>query len=263
MCRHAAPDEHQRTGLRLLRRADQAPFSYRERELIDLLHRQIAIPLRLRYALTCAQRERDALRAGMDLMQQPVFLLDAHARVVTCNRAATTLAREGRQVRLAGDQLLPGHLMDHASWIPAAIARLRPPSSRSHLETLPGRRKGPPRHYGILSLLDERKVSSAAVALLTLIDMQQPAPRHTLGELRRAFDFTAAEARIADALMADMGTEDISNTFLIRRDTVRSHIKRLLAKTGTHGHADLQKLLLRISPNFTTLQQKDVTSASR
>ncbi len=263
LCRYAAPDERQRTGLRLFRRADQAPFSCQERELIDLLHSQIAVPLRLRYALSEARRERDALRAGMDLMNQPVFLLDAHARVVACNRAATTLAREGRQVRLADDQLLPGRLMDHASWVPAAIERLHHPTSRSHLEALPGRRKGPPHHYGILSLLDERKPSSAAVALLTMIDTRQPAPRHTLDELRRAFDFTGAEARIADALMAGMGTEEISNTFLIRRDTVRSHVKRLLAKTGTHGHADLQKLLLRISPNFSTLRQKDVTSASQ
>ena len=263
LCRHATLGKHQHTDLRLFRRADQAPFSWQERELVDLFHNQIAPPLRLRHELASVRRERDALRAGIDLMNHAVFLLNANARVITCNRAAKALTREGRQLRLVDEQLLPGHLMDHASWIPAALARLRHPTSRSHLEALPGRRKGPPRHYGILSLVDERHSGSDAAALLTLMDVQQPAPRHTLDELRRTFDFTAAEARIADAMVAGMGTEQISTAFLIRRDTVRSHIKRLLSKTGTHGHVELQKLLLRISPNFTTLQQKSVTSASQ
>lgn len=264
LCRYAATGEHQRTGLLLFRRADQVPFSRQERELIDLFHDQIAIPLRLRCALTQARRERDALRAGMDLVNQPLFLLDARARVIACNRAADRLAREGRQVRIVNGQLQPGRLMDHASWVPAAIARLRHHAERAHLEALPNRRRnGPPQHYGILSLLDPRGAGSDATALLTLVDRRQPAPRHTIEELCRALGFTCAEARIADALMAGMGTEDISNIFLIRRDTVRSHVKRLLAKTGTQGHADLQKLLLRLSPNFVTLRQKAVTSASQ
>ena len=218
--------------------------------------------LALRKSLEEARSEREALRAALDLKNHAVFLLDAHAHIVTCNRAAERLAREARQLRIVDGRLQPGRLLDHVSWIPAALARLRHPASRSHLETLPGRRKSPPRHFGILSLLDERKPSGTAVAMLTLLDMQQPVPRHAQDELRRAFDFTAAEARIADALMSGMDTEDISNTFLIRRDTVRSHIKRLLSKTGTHGHADLQKLLLRISPNLVTLRQKDAPSAS-
>lgn len=54
-----------------------------------------------------------------------------------------------------------------------------------------------------------------------------------------------------------MGTDDIAEAFGIRRDTVRSHIKRLLAKTGTRGNAELQKLLLRIAPDLVPLQRKN------
>ncbi|MCX7557377.1 helix-turn-helix transcriptional regulator [Xanthomonadaceae bacterium JHOS43] len=264
LCHYAALDEHNRTCLRLLRRADQAPFSPDERSLLDLYCSQITLTLRQRHMLLQARHERDALQASVDLMNQPVFLFNSHARVIACNRAATTLAREGRQIRLADGQLLPGRLVDHASWLPQALERLRNSESRSHLQVLPSRGKGRSPYYGVLSwLAGDNKPPGPAVALLTLIDMQQSAPRHSTDELCRAFAFTRAEARIADALIAGMDTEEISNTFLIRRDTVRSHIKRLLAKTGTHGHADLQKLLLRISPNFTTLQQKSVNGTAK
>lgn len=263
LCHYAELDADHRTGLRLFRRSDQTPFSRCERELLDLFHSQIAIALRHRHALAQARHERDALQAGVDLLNQPLFLLDGRARVIACNRAATALAREGRQLELVDGQLLPGRQLDHASWVSAAISRLHHTSARSHLQPLPGQQKGPPRHYGLLSALPgNHKATNTAAALLTLIDMQQAAPRHAPEELRRAFDFTAAEARIADALMTGLDTEEISSTFLIRRDTVRCHIKRLLAKTGTPGHAALQKLLLRLSPNFVTLQQKNPTAGS-
>ena len=44
LCRHAILGKHQHTDLRLFRRADQAAFSWQERELVDLFHNQIAPP---------------------------------------------------------------------------------------------------------------------------------------------------------------------------------------------------------------------------
>ena len=99
---------------------------------------------------------------------------------------------------------------------------------------------------------------SNARVLLVPIDNQQPAARHDPEVLRELFGFTATEARIANALVGGMSTEEISQAFLVRPDTVRTHVKRLLAKTGTRSHAELQKLLILLTPNLVALAHANV-----
>jgi DNA-binding CsgD family transcriptional regulator len=75
--------------------------------------------------------------------------------------------------------------------------------------------------------------------------------------LRDLFGFTAAEARVANALLVGQTVEDISRETDVRCDTVRSHVKRMLAKTGTRRQGDLQKLLVKALPNVRGLQAGD------
>lgn len=251
-----------RVRLWLYRSAGEAAFSAAERATLDLFMLHVAAKVRQRRALQRTERERDALRACMDTWTQPVFVLDAHAHLISCNSAAAALLRDGRRLSLRGGRLYPGRLMDHASWLPEALesvlARTRSPHQpATHLEPLPLKRAGAALNFGLLSALGSaRQAGHGAAALLMMIDLQQAVPRHKVNELTRVFGFTQTEARVANALVAGLGTDDISQAFLIRRDTVRTHIKRLLGKTGTHSHAEFQKLLLRLSPPLVGLNQK-------
>ena len=256
------------TSLHLFRSAGQTAFSQNESNCLDHLHAHIVLWLRQRWASTALRQERDALQMALDVQATPVFLLDSHAKVLACNHAANLQLREGRRLSLTDNTLLSGSQMDHASWIPEAIKRLMCPasnaeSSQIHLEPLPCSQTRHARHYGVLARVAHNANAYAnsntntATAMLTLIDTRPPVARHAPSELRRVFGFTGAEAKVADALVAGMGTDDIAEVFGIRRDTVRSHIKRLLAKTGTRGNAELQKLLLRIAPNLLPLQRKN------
>lgn len=265
---HASLIRAQRTSLHLFRRAGRAPFSPAERACLDLFHLHLTSRLRQQRAHDQARSERDVLQCSLNLLHRPVFLLDAYARMVACNSAASALARDGACLRLDGDHLLPGRACDHASWIPAAVKKLlgadpRRRTSESHLQALHGARIGPTRHFALLVRLRGGRECGVAAAYLTLIDTEQAAACHPPDELSRIFGFTRAEARIADALVAGMGTEEISQVFEIRRDTVRSHIKRLLAKTGTRGNAELQKLLLRIAPPYVPLQRRSAPIRGR
>lgn len=258
----------QRTSLHLFRRADRPAFSRTERACLDLFHLHLIGRLRQQCAHDQARHERDALQCSLNLLHRPVFLLDAYARTVACNSAASALAREGTRVRLAGDHLLPGQECDHASWIPAAIKKLLATDARRHptesyLQPLHGARSGPTRHFGLLVRLHGGHDCGVAVVYLILIDTEQAAACHRPDELSRALGFTRSEARVADALIAGLGTEEIAEVFDIRRDTVRSHIKRLLAKTGTRGNAELQKLLLRIAPPYIPLQRQSAPAPRR
>lgn len=265
---HASLIRAQRTSLHLFRRAGRAPFSPAERACLDLFHLHLIGRLRQQRAHDQARSERDILQCSLNLLHRPVFLLDAYARMVACNSAASALARDGARVRLDGDHLIPGQDCDHASWIPAAVKKLlgadtRRHASESHLQALRGARTGPIRHFGLLVRLRGGQDCGLAAAYLTLIDTEQAAACHRPDELSRTFGFTRAEARIADALVAGLGTEEIAQVFEIRRDTLRSHIKRLLAKTGTRGNAELQKLLLRIAPPYVPLQRRSAPTRGR
>lgn len=260
LCHHAAVSSGHYTSLHLFRGADQPTFTPEEQACLDHVHAHVVLWLRQRWANRIVQRERDALQAALDLHVAPVFLLDTHAHLVACNQRARRLLQDGWRMRLIDNVLLPGSQMDHASWLTEASERLLsaadPASSQTWLQPLPASQSRSIRHYGVLAAVSQGANTHAAAMILTLIDTQLPAARHSPAELRRVFGFTGAEARIADALLAGMGTAEISEAFGIRRDTARSHIKRLLAKTGTRGNTELQKLLLRLAPDIAPLQRK-------
>ena len=64
--------------------------------------------------------------------------------------------------------------------------------------------------------------------------------------LRSAFQLTAAEARLASCLTAGEGITAASDRLAISRETVRTQLRVIFAKTGTRRQAELTALLTRI-----------------
>lgn len=62
-------------------------------------------------------------------------------------------------------------------------------------------------------------------------------------KLRAAFHLTPAEAKIAALLAAGVDPGSISDELQISRETVRTHIKAIFAKTETHRQAELVAVL--------------------
>lgn len=75
------------------------------------------------------------------------------------------------------------------------------------------------------------------------------APEAPLTEmLHGLFDLTPAEARVARALAAGLSIDEISLRGAISRETVRTQLKGVMAKTATTRQADLVRLLAGASP---------------
>jgi DNA-binding CsgD family transcriptional regulator len=64
--------------------------------------------------------------------------------------------------------------------------------------------------------------------------------------LGQAFQLTAAEARLASSLTAGDGIDAASARLAIGRETARTQLRAILAKTGTHRQAELTALLSRL-----------------
>jgi DNA-binding CsgD family transcriptional regulator len=92
-----------------------------------------------------------------------------------------------------------------------------------------------------------RDIFAAADILLVLTAVV--APNAPLTEmLHGLFDLTPAEAKVARGLAAGLSVEEISLRGAISRETVRTQLKGVMAKTATSRQADLVRLLAGASP---------------
>jgi DNA-binding CsgD family transcriptional regulator len=88
-----------------------------------------------------------------------------------------------------------------------------------------------------------------ASAQVLLVLTAVVAPEAPLTEmLHGLFDLTPAEARVARALAAGLSIDEISLKSATSRETVRTQLKGVMAKTATTRQADLVRLLAGASP---------------
>lgn len=83
----------------------------------------------------------------------------------------------------------------------------------------------------------------AARLQLTLCDPERQALDP--GLLQPMFDLTSSEAAVACALAGGLSTAQVAHRLGVQANTVLAHVKRALAKTGTHRQAEMVSLLLR------------------
>jgi len=84
----------------------------------------------------------------------------------------------------------------------------------------------------------------AAIVFVSDPDAQ---PRSLNGALRRLYGLTHAEARVAERLCCGESLEEISDDTATSLNTVRTHVKRALMKTGTTRQAQLVALALGLA----------------
>ena len=86
----------------------------------------------------------------------------------------------------------------------------------------------------------------AAAALVSVIDLAaRPAP--LAPHLTKLFDLSKAEIALALALFEGKRPEDIALERGVRISTIRSQLRSILAKTGTHRQSELMRLLARLT----------------
>ncbi len=170
------------------------------------------------------------------------------------------MLRAGDVFALSNGRLRPARSSD-PDWLGRALADLVIASrARGGDATcclaVPGRTTRPPLH-AILTLLPEtpgRAADGETRIALILRDLRHALPHFEVEQLKNLFGFTTAEARVANALLSGQSIETIAKSGDVRRDTIRAHVKRMLAKTGTKRQSDLQKLLVKALPNLRSLQ---------
>lgn len=186
----------------------------------------------------------------LDRLAMGVVLLDAHRRVLYANAAARHHSRDGGPLRLrhAG---LSAVSQPHAQKLgelvrlallgaPAGTMSIPQTTESNPLTLLVTPLRG--RDIGRLSDLGMRD----AAVLIFLID---PANKHGLPEtwVRDAYGLTPAEAKVALAAGSGVPIPEVARQLGISPNTVKTHLRKVFAKTATTRQAELARLMASLA----------------
>lgn len=242
----AARDDF-RAAFNMCRSARRGMFDPDEQRLLEWLSphlcRSVTLGFRIDGYLAMQQAAFDVL----DRLADGIAVLDRKARVLFVNAAARRMAEEG-VLRL--HQSVGTHSSAHSQRLNELI--------RSALQGAAGGTMSLPRQLDgrLLTILvsairskDLGRLSDAGVkdaaVLLFVVD---PAKRRSipLGQIMDAYGLTHAEARVALAASSGNTVLETAQSLKLSPNTIKTHLRRVFAKTATGRQAELAGLIASI-----------------
>jgi DNA-binding CsgD family transcriptional regulator len=218
-----------------------------ERSKVALLLPHLQRALRLGRRLSALSQAHAAALQALDRVDTGVIVVDERCRVMLSSAMADTLLRGNSELAVHGGCLVLQQpaLRDALSAQVRAAVNVAQGEPRDAAAALCVPRPG--RLPLVLEIAPLRPTTSVfgdqgPAALVFIRDPEAPAD---LDKLRGLFDLTPTEAAVAAALAQGRSLEGIASGLGIGLATVRSHLKRILAKTGTHRQAEVVALLAR------------------
>ena len=230
-----------------LRAEQDGPFGERAFAILRPLMPHLRRAALLQREVTSLRARLAAFTSYLDRSPLPFLLTDARGRVLYANAAAHQIAGGKDGITITSGQLSVMSPRNRAAFgkaiEEAATGRGRP-LCRIEVER-PTPDKAP---YRLLLM----PVPAAAglfqpTAAVLIVDTEaRPELDHeVLGEL---FFLTPAEARVTAKLGVGHSAEEIAEETGVSLETVRTHIRRVLSKTGTGRQGELISLVLRTAP---------------
>ena len=212
------------------------------RSFVSQLQRAFA----LHKQFTQLRGQHSAISDVLNRLPFGVLFVDAHGHVVARNIRARQIAEESdglvidRSVLTASSAREASKLRelivrattaakDEVTGAPMNITR---PSMRRPLTVL----------VGSLTLVDKSEGTAAPAAVVFVAD---PEDDYDIAEetVLHFFDLTPAEARLLVALVNGAHLAEVSETFHVTKNTLKTQLNQIFRKTGTSRQADLIKLV--------------------
>lgn len=195
--------------------------------------------------------EADALMDAYDSLSAAMFLVAADRRVVFANKSATQMLTEASLLRHDAVSRLtpadPDAVLSLDDAILRAAAGDAELGNRGIAITLTAR-DGVDQVMHVLPLTSgERRRAGARYSAVAAVFVRRAeglgaAPPEAIAE---AYKLTPAELRVFLAITELNGVAETAYALDLSENTVRTHLKRIYAKTGTSRQAQLVKLKLR------------------
>jgi DNA-binding CsgD family transcriptional regulator len=223
-------------------------YSNADRRKAALLVPHIQRAFRVSRRLTGVSLAHDAAFGALDRIDTGVILLDRSRRIIYANGLAEIFLRDFPEIGVSNGRLtLRDPVMD--GQLAALVC--------GATETADGQHRCPPTALAVprdkdppftLALAPFRPRWSRlnGQPALALVFMRDPSRIYIdPDQLRDLFGLTRAEAGIAIDLVRGMSLAEIAAAHGVGGETVRSHVKKILAKTGTRRQAEAVALIAR------------------
>jgi DNA-binding CsgD family transcriptional regulator/PAS domain-containing protein len=233
---------------RICRAKSARRFNESDRKLFRALLPHIRRAVHIHVRLNKVESERAVYAGAIDQMRVGAIILDETGRVLSLNQRAHQLLEEKNGVALRDEKLVLSTrelTLDLQARIARVIAQQRA-GDAAVVEAMRIARKSGELGLVIRPVPENQWANAEVVpaAVLFLSDPQQQA-HAPLQVIKQLFGFTPSEAALA-MLMANGLTLDAAAEELgISRNTVRTHLRAVFAKTGVTRQPQLVSLILK------------------
>ncbi|HEX6313722.1 MAG TPA: helix-turn-helix transcriptional regulator, partial [Gemmatimonadaceae bacterium] len=242
--------EERRTSVLSVNRSEKTPeFGPEETALLTALMPHLQRALQIHRRLAASQALADGSTTALDLLAHGVLLLDSAGRVLFANRTAEEILRGRDGLMVHNKELFGARGSDTTTLrtvIAAAVATSGGDGTGAGGLVLVGRPSGRSPLRVLVAPLAQRHplMGAAGAAASVFITDPERSPVPAAAHLQHAFGLSAAETRVATSLLDGESVEGLSDRLCISRNTARTHLRRLFAKTDTSRQADLIRVLL-------------------
>lgn len=226
----------------------RGPFADSDLRLMQLLMPHLRRACLLHQRLTRLRAERSGGLAGLDLLTTAVWLLDADGRLLFANAAGRELdaRRDGlwieRDGRPTATDLAERQTLQRCIAATIAAGKGLGVASDCALRIRRCRQCEP--LQVMLYPLGRDVMQCGSAAAMFIFDPAKSLLAET-DAFRVFYGLTPAEARLACALARGATVNEYCVTHRLAANTVRTHLKRALAKTGTHQQSQLVSLVAK------------------
>lgn len=231
------------------------PFGADEYAVAEAVAAHLAPAFHVRERFLRAQCKSAALTSLADALPFGVLVLAGTGKILEANRRAAEILRAGDGLSSSGGELAASSPADHSALcrlvgraLATGLGRSLAPGGAARISRRSGFRAYnvlvTPLRAGLHARLDPART---AVVLVVVIDPEHE-PGMDSAKLCQLFDLTPAEGRVCVLLAGGKPPREIAAALGITLNTVRTHIKRILAKTETSRLPELVRLLLSSSP---------------
>ena len=253
LCRVVGRHGHKVSYLTMHRGHRARAFDDADRAFLQRLAPHVERALTLQRRVVHGYAEHDALAGVLDILPFAALLVDCEARPITLNGPAERLLARNDGLALTNGRVAAAARLQHDRLIrlianaantsgrereasgSTAIAR---PSGRLPLVLMVS-----PLHRSVLPNADP----GCGIAAILVKDPEANS-KVSADELSAVYGLTPAEARVAALIVNGFCLIDVTHKLGISKNTARSHMKRIYAKTGVQRAAELVRLVANSGP---------------
>ncbi len=242
--------EERRVSVLSVNRSEKgSAFDQEEAALLHELMPHLQRALQIHRRLVDSKALADGSTTALDFLAHGVLLLDAAGRIMFANRTAEEILRAHDGLMVRQKELFGARVRDTTALriaIADAVATSGGEGTCAGGMVLIGRPSGRSPLRVLVSPVAQRHVlmGSPGAAACVFITDPEHSPVPAAAHLQRVFGLSAAETRVATTLLDGESIDRLADRLCISRNTARTHLRRLFAKTGTSRQADLIRVLL-------------------